>query len=101
MLQKWLDLYQKEKEKNKELERQILSKSGIYKIGIDFGNDYISKDKIKERIKQLEKKQEQNSKELARGIDYLSKEMIEASSKKIEINLSIRKYLQKLLEGDK
>ena len=91
-----LDLYNKEKEKNNSIESQRL-RDMCYK---NDGN-YISKDKIKEKIKQLEKEQEQNSKELARGIDYLSKEMIEASSKKIEINLSIRKYLQELLEGDK
>lgn len=58
---------------------------------------YIPETKIKNIIKELEQEQEQNRKELARGIDYLSNEMIESVSKKIEINMSIREYLQELL----
>lgn len=62
---------------------------------------YIPESKIKSIIKELEKEQEQNRKELARGIDYLSNEMIESASKKIGINLSIREYLQLLIKEDK
>lgn len=59
---------------------------------------YIPESKIKNIINQLEKEQEQNRKELARGIDYLSNEIIESASKKIGINLSIREYLQLLIK---
>lgn len=124
-----LDLYNKEKEKNKELEKY----RGLYEnemlgyiAGYEDGKhhkltataifaeenkqkrleqmikqNYISKDKIKNIIKQLEKEQEQNRKELERGIDYLSNTMTESASKKIGINLSIREYLQELLEERK
>lgn len=102
------DLYNKEKEKNKELTDLVEAIEEFKRLKrpvMDlvhemqkFEDEFISKDKIKEIIKQLEKEQEQNKKELTRGIDYLSNVMIEAASKKIRINLSIREYLQELLE---
>ena len=36
--------------RNKELEKELLSKSGIYKIDINLKDDYIPKSKIKEKI---------------------------------------------------
>ena len=58
-----LDLYNKEKEKNKELEEKQLKKSGIYEIGIDLDDDYIPKSKVRElqnkyknKIEKLESK---------------------------------------------
>ena len=59
---------------------------------------YNPKAKIKNLIKSLEKQQEENRKELDKGIKYLSDNMVEAAKNKISINMSIREYLQELLE---
>lgn len=45
-----LDLYNKEKEKNKELIKKYMEAESI-----KFWNNYISKDKIKEKIKEWDK----------------------------------------------
>ena len=70
-----LDLYQKEKEKNKEAKEMLdtTPKDLVHKVfeinraKIVNANDYIHKDKIKEKIQRLEKR-----------IDYLDKELAEA-----------------------
>lgn len=57
---------------------------------------------IKNKIVELELMQDENVKELNKGIDYLSREMINAASDKIKINMSVRDYLQNILkEGEK
>ena len=90
-----LELYQKQKEKVKELENADLTV--VYMDGFYDGKKKIE-NKIKEKIEELEKEQEQNRKELASGIDYLSNKTIDAASNKIVINMSIREYLQDLLK---
>lgn len=67
MLQSLLDLYNKEKEKNtslqkeieklkQEMEERLIGREEItkYEMGYEIENNYISKDKIKNKIKELE-----------------------------------------------
>lgn len=85
--------------KMKELAETIRKENVEYIIQIrQYELHYIPKSKVREKIEELEKEQEQNRKELDRGLDYLSNEMINSASKKIGINMSIREYLQELLE---
>lgn len=79
-IQGLLNLYNKEKEKNKEL------------------RNYISKDKIREKIKELEKEQENNRSDLKYAIDMLNFKMIDKISDMIVINMYLRDFLQLLLE---
>ena len=85
--------------KMKELAETIRKENVEYIIqNRQYELHYIPKSKVREKIEELEKEQEQNRKELDRGLNYLSNEMINSASKKIGINMSIREYLQELLE---
>lgn len=63
----------------KELEKEKLSKSGIYKIDINLKENYIPKSKVQEkiehRIKKLEKMQEEDTKFDDRYYDEYDYEM--------------------------
>lgn len=109
-IQGLLDLYNKEKEKNKNIEDifvadnlpkeqvAIIISKQYFSEYKELKSNYISKDKIKNLIKSLEKQQEENRKELDKGIKYLSDNMVEAAKNKIAINMSIREYLEELLK---
>ena len=47
----------------KELEKELLSKSGIYKIDINLKDDYIPKSKVKEKIEEKQNEYEKISQE--------------------------------------
>ena len=72
-----------------ELEKEKLSKSGIYKIGIDFDNDYIPKSKVREKIEELEKFIESKR--------ILPVDIIEDQNRNVKWKIEA---LQELLEGD-
>lgn len=63
-----------------------------------YDKDFISKDKIREKIKELENKNEKNKIELAKGIDMLNFDTIEEARINISINVNTRDVLQELLE---
>lgn len=64
MLQGLLDLYNKEKEKNKELYKDNQKQwEERCKLAIELDNNTISKDKIKEKIEELEQDIEKQEKE--------------------------------------
>lgn len=59
---------------------------------------YIDKDKIREKIKELKKQQEENRNEFSKGIDCLNLKLIDDVSTKICINFSVRSILEGILE---
>lgn len=63
-----------------------------------FGKEYISEDKIREKIKELENKNEENKIALAKGIDTLNFNTIENARNNIAINVNVRDILRNLLE---
>lgn len=101
-LQGLLDLYNKEKEKNKpQPDCEEPQERTEEMVNIKWVNyNYISKDKIREKIKELEQKQEDNKKELSKGIDLLSNNIINEASNKISINMTVREILLELLEEE-
>lgn len=95
LIEKQQEELNKEKEKNKELEEDIkFIKTNIKE------NNYISKDKIRKIIQELEKEQEENRKNLSIGIELLSNKIIDKFSDKIIINFRIREYLENILKGE-
>ena len=97
-----LDLYNKEKEKNKELEEinaEHLEAITEWVNGERINDiKHISKDKIKEKIKELTMENKINKRELEEGIEYLNTRKINFAIKKIESNITIRHYLNELLK---
>ena len=91
-----LDLYNKEKEKNKLLIegkfREVAGKNSYIK------DNYVSKDEIREKIKELEKEQENNRSDLKYAIDTFNFKKIDKISDMIVINMYLRDFLQSLLE---
>ena len=63
-------------------------------------NNFISKDKIKAKIKELEELQKENREELYKATDYLLINKIDEISNTIYINMRIRDILQSLLEKE-
>lgn len=75
------------------------------KVQIEYNNVFNKgvksvEDKIKAKIKELEKEQENNRKELYNSIDLLWDKQIDKYSDKIIINMYLRDYLQSLLEKE-
>lgn len=90
--------YKNLEEKNKQ--KDIIT--NLYKTMYnDIEKDYIRKDKIREIIKQLEKEQEENRRNLSLGIELLSNTIIDKFSNKIMINLGIREYLENIIKENK
>lgn len=83
-----LNLYNKEKEKNLKL-REVIS---------NLNNNWVSKHKIKEKIKELENKQEINRKKLAKAIDIFNFKSIDNISDNMTIIMCVEDILEKLLE---
>ena len=63
-------------------------------------NNYISKDKIKAKIEELEKEQEDNRKKLYNAVNNLNFKEIDKISDRISVNMSARSILQSLLEKE-
>lgn len=61
-------------------------------------DNYINKDKIKAKIEELEKDQEDNRKKLYDGINNLNFKEIDKISDRISVNMSVRDILQSLLK---
>lgn len=105
-----LDLKNKWKlNKFKELEEESAFNKTLYenkkrdylKLQAFYEKDYIRKDKIVKIIKELEKEQEENRRNLSLGIELLSNTIIDKFSDKIMINLGIREYLENILKGER
>lgn len=90
----------------KELKEKIVdleTKLAIEKIDNKYNQEErdeetIPRYKIREKIKELENKNEKNKIELAKGIDMLSFDLIEKARINISINVNARDVLQELLE---
>ena len=61
-------------------------------------SDYLKKDKIRVKIEELEKENEQNGKDLERAINFLNFNKIDIVSEKIFINMCIKDTLKSLLD---
>lgn len=93
-------------EKVKQLEKKIVdleTKLAIETIDNKYNQEErdeetIPRYKIREKIKELEKQNEENKIELAKGIDMLSSNIIEKAKNNIVINMSLRDILKELLE---
>lgn len=92
-----LDKQQKEIEENQVLIDDIKEHNIVYIDTPEFEEKFISKDKIREKIKELENKNEENKIELAKGIDTLNFDIIENAKNNIAINVNVRDILKELL----
>lgn len=64
-------------------------------------SDYISKSRIKKKILELEEQQKENRKLLYYAVDRLNQSEIDKYCNRIEVNYSIREYLQEILKGER
>lgn len=95
----WYKNLEEKSEFNKALYEN--KKRDYLKLQAFYENDYIRKDEILKIIKQLEKEQEENRRNLSLGIELLSNTIIDKFSNKIMINLGIREYLENILKEKK
>lgn len=63
---------------------------------IPLNNNYISKDKIKAKIEELEKEQEDNRKSLYNAVNILNFKEMDKISNRICVNMTVRDILQSL-----
>lgn len=82
----------------KEIEE--LKNIETYKIAIIDKDKYISKDKIRAKIEELEKEQENNRKSLYNAVNNLCFKEIDKISNKICVNMTVSDILQSLLEEE-
>lgn len=61
-------------------------------------NNFISKDKIKSKIEELEKEQEDNRKSLYNAVNNLNFKEIDKISNRICVNMTVRGILQSLFD---
>lgn len=85
-----------EKEKNKELE--VINKMQEYRIGVIDEREMIPKSKLKEKIEELEKLQENNRKDMQQALNFLNFNQLDKLSVAIFINMTARDILNQLLE---
>ena len=90
------------KDINKKLEarKYMLNARTGEVTAIPIDNNYISKDKIKAKIEELEIEQESNREDLKIAIDNLLFQNIDKIGNRISINMSVRGILQSLLEKE-
>ena len=90
------------KEKNKYIEdRAKIGKNIQTFINKDYvEQEYISKDKIKAKIEELEKEQEDNRKDLYNAVNNLYFSKMDIISRRIFVNMSIKDILQSLLQKE-
>lgn len=101
-----IEKQQKEIEKLKDINKKLEARKYMLNTitgevtAIPIDNNYISKDKIKAKIEELEIEQESNREDLRIAIDNLLFQNIDKIADKISINMSVRGILQSLLDKE-
>lgn len=96
---KWKNRYYKEKEKIAELQTKLEIETIDNKYNQEERDEEtIPRCKIREKIKEIKNKNEENKIELAKGIDTLNFDIIENAKNNILINVNVRDILKELLE---